>query len=61
MERYYEGDKTQCDKKSMVNSTLCICEFVEGHEQEHERVPTMLLPGVKEWDTLPLYKSFRSN
>jgi hypothetical protein len=62
VERFYEHDKPQCPNKCIVGdlgrARVCICELVAGHEGKHERVPTMRLAGVKEFDSLPWYRHF---
>jgi hypothetical protein len=57
--RYYEGDGgPRCPYRCVVGGIVCICEFVAGHEQGHERVGTMQLAGVNEFSTLDVFKDF---
>jgi hypothetical protein len=61
MERYFENDQSQCSNKCIVGelgrARIAICELIEGHSGEHERVPTLRLAGVKDFH-LPWYFKF---
>jgi hypothetical protein len=60
---FYEDEASQCTQKSIVGelgrAKVCVCEFVAGHGGTHERIPTMRLAGVREFE-LPHYKKFVS-
>jgi hypothetical protein len=61
VERFYEQDKPQCASKSIVGelgrARISVCEYVLGHEGECERIPTMRVAGVKDFN-LPWYRRF---
>ncbi len=62
-ERFYQNDKPQCAYKCVVGelgrAQVCICEFVFGHDGQHERIPTLRLAGAKEF-RLPWFRNFVS-
>ncbi len=58
--RYYENDGgPKCPYRCIVHGEICVCEFVAGHSQPHERVGTMRLAGARDYDTLDVFKSFQ--
>jgi hypothetical protein len=61
-ERFYENYEPQCQQRCIVGelgrAKVCICEFVQGHDGQCERIPTTRLAGVKEFDTLSWYRKF---
>jgi hypothetical protein len=60
-ERYYENGQPQCQQRCVVGelgrAKVCCCEYLAGHSGSHERIPTMRLAGVKEFE-LPWYENF---
>jgi hypothetical protein len=58
MTHYYESGRPRCQQKCVVRGVVCICELVEGHSGEHEKVPTGFLATVQELENFPVFESF---
>jgi hypothetical protein len=67
IERFYENDKPQCQQRCVVAVgasrilKICICELIEGHAGDCERVPTTRWATVDDMARLPVYKKFVSD
>ena len=59
---YEDGGYTQCGERCIVGelprARVCICELVQGHEGQCERIATTRLASVKEFSRLDWYRNF---
>ena len=60
-ERYYTNGGPKCGVHSVVQGEICVCEFIAGHPQACEKIGTMVLAGVKDYDSLHVFKKFQVN
>jgi len=56
--RYYNNGGARCSHRCVVGETICICEFVAGHGDNHERVPTRFRAGAEDFAAMDVYKDF---
>jgi hypothetical protein len=61
-ERFYENNRPQCGRKSLVPRRtgaleFHVCELVEGHDGECERCPTGMLATCDLWEKYPKFKT----
>jgi hypothetical protein len=57
-ERYYQSGSARCSYRCVVSDTICICEFVAGHGDYHERVPTRFKAGAEDFAAMDVFKDF---
>jgi hypothetical protein len=62
---FEDGGYPQCSQRCIVKGgykfhRVCICELIAKHPGACERVPTMMLASVSDYERWPAFKNFVS-